>query len=81
MKAAEREITLGNCSGLESTNKRLCKGLDNSDRDVSIDSTSEGSCLDVKAWASDIDSLDNGAREVTKSCEVEAKDGGTFDDV
>ncbi|XP_022318421.2 tRNA dimethylallyltransferase-like isoform X1 [Crassostrea virginica] len=81
MKTAEREITLGNCSGLESTNKRLCKGLDNSDRDVSIDSTSEGSCLDVKAWASDIDSLDNGAREVTKSCEVEAKDGGTFDDV
>ena len=59
MKAAEREITLGNCSGLESTNKRLCKGLDNSDRDVSIDSTSEDGCMDVKAGASDIDSLDN----------------------
>ena len=81
MKAAEREITLGNCSGLKSTNKRLCKGLDHSDRDVSIDSTSKGGCLDVKAGASDIDSLDNSSREVTRSFEVEAKDGGTFDDV
>lgn len=81
MKAAEREITLGNCSGLESTNKRLCKGLDNSDRDVSSDSTSEDGCMDVKAGASDIDSLDNSSREVTESCEVEAKDGGTFDNV
>ena len=81
MKTAEREITLGNSLGLESTNKRLCKGLDNSDRAVSIDSTSEDGCLDVKAGSSDIDSLDNSSREVTGSCDVEAKDGGTFDDV